>query len=132
MKFLFLKKLFGFDNTAEMIVKKGTDFVNQSFYTDKQKAEHHEKFLNAFIDWFKSNIGQNLVRRSIAIGVVSAYLFFLTFGIIIFIFNPAWATMVFNFVEEMGLLVSIIIGFYFGHGLLRTYKDVKTGNSPKA
>jgi len=50
MKFLFIKKLFGFDNTAEMIVKKGTEFINQDFYTPAQKAEHHQKFLNAFIE----------------------------------------------------------------------------------
>ena len=131
MKFLFIKKLFGFDNTAEMIVKKGTEFINQDFYTPAQKAEHHQKFLNAFIEWFTSNIGQNLSRRSIALAIVSAYLLFLTFGIVIFPFNASWSTIILSFVKEMGLLVSLIVGFYFGQGLLRTYKDGNLDKIPK-
>jgi len=31
----------------------------------------------------------------------------------------------------MGLLVSLIVGFYFGQGLLRTYKDGNLDKIPK-
>ena len=121
-----ISRILGSGKNAETIIEKGVEFIDNAFYTDEEKARNKTKFIDFYIEYQKTTSGQNLARRILSITVVSSYLFFALFGIVVYKFDVSWSSIIFDFVKELSMVVGIIIAFYFGHGILRTYKNGKT------
>ena len=117
-------KILGTDS-IDKIIDKGSDFIDDVIYTKDEKAENKNKLMDFYLEYQRTTSGQNIARRVLAIMMVSAYLTFALMGIVVFKFDSTWSTLVFSFVKELSLAVSLIIAFYFGSGLMRTYKNGK-------
>ena len=109
----FIDKLFG----SSTIIEKGTDLLDNAFYTDQEKAAGHIKLLAAY-EPFK------LSQRLLALSIVPMWSLchFICFGI--WLVNPNYnldaALLILN--GKIGLAASIIVGFYFAGGALNSLR----------
>jgi len=108
-----LDTLFG----SSKVIEKGTDMLDNAFYTDQEKAAGHIKLLGAY-EPFK------LSQRLLALSIVPmwALCHFICFGI--WLVNPEYnldaALLILN--GKIGIASSIIVGFYFGGGMLNSLR----------
>ena len=122
--FTAVKAIFGSSPEKVYDVAAGVGgFIDESFYTDEEKAQAHFKLLEHKLKWINATQGQNLARRYCAIFfglnfilTFQACLFMLIYGY----FSGADVDPFVNGVIELasafdvGLIMLTIIGFYFG------------------
>lgn len=108
-----LDTLFG----SSKVVEKGTDMLDNAFYTDQEKAEGHIKLLSAY-EPFK------LAQRLLAMIVVPPWVLanFICFAI--WLINPEYniepAMSILN--EKLGIAAIAIVAFYFSGGMLNSLR----------
>lgn len=102
-------------------------FVDESFYTDQEKAEANFKLLDWKLKWLNATQGQNLARRycAMAFGIN----FILTFQVCLWtvvygFYSGVDTTVLVNSIIDlvvkfqMGWIMVTIIAFYFGKEFL--------------
>lgn len=108
-----ISKLFG----SSRVVEKGTDMLDNAFYTDQEKAEGHIRLLSAY-EPFK------IAQRLLALIVVPPWVLANLICFCIWLVNPDYniepAMNILN--EKLGLAAIAIVSFYFGGGLLNSLK----------
>jgi hypothetical protein len=96
-----LGKIFG----SEKVIDTGINMLDNSFYTDQEKAKHHKEFLKLY-EPFK------LAQRFISLSIVIPFALLGSYGII---FDK---DVVDSTIGLFGTPVAIIIGFYFAGGVI--------------
>ncbi len=118
------KDVFDSGEKMKSLVDKGVDMLDKAFYTEQEKAVQHSKFVGYWLKYLETTKGQNLARREIAIYTIRTYLFLVVFAIVVYPFNPEWSSFVFESTKDtLFWIVSAVIIFYFGAGILRTSKN---------
>ena len=126
-----LSNIFG---TGE-VIKKGLELIDEAWTSDEEKADNEVKIIEA-----KTNAKANLLnayapfklaQRYLALMFSTVFLFIMMNGVLGALYG--WVDM--NAVQEakrfanemwLGEIMLTIIGFYFGGGLVESYK--KKGN----
>ena len=104
------------------------DFIDESFYTDQEKADAKIKLLDYKLKWLNATQGQNLARRYCA--VAFGLNFILTFQICLMVvlygfFTSTDVTEVIGNIKDLiisfqlGYIMITIIAFYFGKEFLK-------------
>ena len=123
-----LSNIFG---TGE-VIKKGLELIDEAWTSDEEKADNEVKIIEA-----KTNAKANLLnayapfklaQRYLALMFSSVFLFIMMNGVLGALYG--WVDM--NAVQEakrfanemwLGEIMLTIIGFYFGGGLVESYKN---------
>lgn len=126
-----LNNIFG---TGE-VIKKGLDLIDEAWTSDEEKAENEAKIIeaktNAKATLLNAYAPFKLAQRYLALMFSSVFLFIMMNGVLGALYG--WVDM--NAVQEakrfanemwLGEIMLTIIGFYFGGGLVESYK--KKGN----
>lgn len=125
--FNILGNIFG---TGE-VVKKGLELIDEAWTSDEEKAENQAKILeaktNAKATLLNAYAPFKLAQRYLAIMFSSVFLFIMINGILGALYG--WVDMeavneAKKFANEMwlGEIMITIVGFYFGGGLVESYK----------
>lgn len=126
-----LRNIFG---TGE-VVKKGLELIDEAWTSDEEKVENQAKILeaktNAKATLLNAYAPFKLAQRYLALMFSSVFLFIMMNGILGALYG--WVDMeavneAKKFADEMwlGEIMVTIIGFYFGGGMIESYK--KKGN----
>ena len=129
--FNILGNIFG---TGE-VVKKGLELIDEAWTSDEERVENQAKILeaktNAKATLLNAYAPFKLAQRYLAIMFSSVFLFIMINGILGALYG--WVNMeavneAKKFANEMwlGEIMVTIIGFYFGGGMIESYK--KKGN----
>ena len=129
--FNILGNIFG---TGE-VVKKGLELIDEAWTSDEEKVENQAKILeaktNAKATLLNAYAPFKLAQRYLALMFSSVFLFIMINGILGALYG--WVDMeavneAKKFANEMwlGEIMVTIIGFYFGGGMIESYK--KKGN----
>ena len=117
------------------VVKKGLELIDEAWTSDEEKAENVAKIIeaktNAKATLLNAYAPFKLAQRYLAIMFSSVFLFIMINGILGALYG--WVDMeavneAKKFANEMwlGEIMVTIIGFYFGGGMIESYK--KKGN----
>lgn len=117
------------------VVKKGLELIDEAWTSDEERAENQAKILeaktNAKATLLNAYAPFKLAQRYLAIMFSSVFLFIMINGILGALYG--WVDMeavneAKKFANEMwlGEIMVTIIGFYFGGGMIESYK--KKGN----
>lgn len=117
------------------VVKKGLELIDEAWTSDEEKAENQAKILeaktNAKATLLNAYAPFKLAQRYLALMFSSVFLFIMINGILGALYG--WVDMAAvneakKFANEMwlGEIMVTIIGFYFGGGMIESYK--KKGN----
>lgn len=112
------------------ILTEGLKLADEAFHTDQEKAEHQLKKNEIFNEYLKNTSGYVLARRVIAITATvvyfSNYLLRMLFIILGIWFDLADEVALINEnIEALSTLYMVIIGFYFGGGMIGTLADIR-------
>ena len=123
-----LSNIFG---TGE-VVKKGLELIDEAWTSDEEKAENEAKIIeaktNAKATLLNAYAPFKLAQRYLALMFSSVFLFIMMNGVLGALYG--WVDM--NAVQEakrfanemwLGEIMLTIIGFYFGGGLVESYKN---------
>lgn len=126
-----LSNIFG---TGE-VIKKGLELIDEAWTSDEEKAENEAKIIeaktNAKATLLNAYAPFKLAQRYLALMFSTVFLFIMMNGVLGALYG--WVDM--NAVQEakrfanemwLGEIMLTIIGFYFGGGLVESYK--KKGN----
>jgi len=130
--FGFLKNIFG----GSDIIKKGTELLDEAFYTDEEKAKDKEKLIQMKaeqkIKLLEAYHPFKVTQRILAIAFTFTFLFIVINGILGALYG--WVDMqkvndALKFAESvnLGWIVMTIVGFYFGGGFVESFKRTKNG-----
>ena len=122
-----LNNIFG---TGE-VVKKGLDLIDEAWTSDEEKADNQAKIIeaktNAKATLLNAYAPFKLAQRYLALMFSSVFLFIMINGILGALYG--WVDMeavneAKKFANEMwlGEIMITIVGFYFGGGLVESYK----------
>jgi len=128
--FGFLKNIFG----GSDIIKKGAELLDEAFYTDEEKAQDKERLIQLKaeqkIKLLEAYHPFKVTQRILAVAFVFTFLFIVINGILGALYG--WVDMnkvkdALEFAESvnLGSIVMIIVGFYFGGGFIESFKKVK-------
>ena len=117
------------------VVKKGLDLIDEAWTSDEEKAENEAKIIEAKTDAKATLLNAyapfKLAQRYLALMFSSVFLFIMVNGILGALYG--WVDMeavneAKKFANEMwlGEIMITIVGFYFGGGIIESYK--KKGN----
>lgn len=117
------------------VVKKGLELIDEAWTSDEEKVENQAKILeaktNAKATLLNAYAPFKLAQRYLALMFSSVFLFIMMNGILGALYG--WVDMeavneAKKFANEMwlGEIMVTIIGFYFGGGMIESYK--KKGN----
>lgn len=117
------------------VVKKGLELIDEAWTSDEEKVENQAKILeaktNAKATLLNAYAPFKLAQRYLALMFSSVFLFIMMNGILGALYG--WVDMeavneAKKFADEMwlGEIMVTIIGFYFGGGMIESYK--KKGN----
>ena len=117
------------------VVKKGLELIDEAWTSDEEKAENQAKIIeaktNAKATLLNAYAPFKLAQRYLAIMFSTVFLFIMINGILGALYG--WVDMeavneAKKFANEMwlGEIMVTIIGFYFGGGMIESYK--KKGN----
>ena len=121
-----ISKILGSTKNADIIVKKGAEFIDHAFYTDEEKAENKVKLVDFYLKYQETTKGQNLARRMIALMLVGLYVALILMAVVVYPFNPLWSNMLFTTLKDVLMQpFNIVVAFYFGSHLLRNFRDSK-------
>ena len=123
----FLGRLFGTQDATKELVKSAKDGIDALFYTDQEKArdamEESKEAYKVLIEWVKTNSGQNLARRIIALSCTLVWLSQIVISQIVKIYAvwsevdsakiEATAKYLDGGVRDMNAPMMLIFGFYF-------------------
>ena len=123
-----LSNIFG---TGE-VVKKGLELIDEAWTSDEEKAENEAKIIeaktNAKTTLLNAYAPFKLAQRYLALMFSSVFLFIMMNGVLGALYG--WVDMnavqeAIRFANEMwlGEIMLTIIGFYFGGGLVESYKN---------
>ena len=123
-----LSNIFG---TGE-VIKKGLELIDEAWTSDEEKAENEAKIIeaktNAKATLLNAYAPFKLAQRYLALMFSSVFLFIMMNGVLGALYG--WVDM--NAVQEakrfanemwLGEIMLAIIGFYFGGGLVESYKN---------
>ena len=123
-----LSNIFG---TGE-VVKKGLELIDEAWTSDEEKVENEAKIIeaktNAKATLLNAYAPFKLAQRYLALMFSSVFLFIMMNGVLGALYG--WVDM--NAVQEakrfanemwLGEIMLTIIGFYFGGGLVESYKN---------
>ena len=123
-----LSNIFG---TGE-VIKKGLELIDEAWTSDEEKAENEAKIIeaktNAKATLLNAYAPFKLAQRYLALMFSSVFLFIMMNGVLGALYG--WVDM--NAVQEakrfanemwLGEIMLTIIGFYFGGGLVESYKN---------
>lgn len=123
-----LSNIFG---TGE-VIKKGLELIDEAWTSDEEKAENEVKIIdaktNAKATLLNAYAPFKLAQRYLALMFSSVFLFIMMNGVLGALYG--WVDM--NAVQEakrfanemwLGEIMLTIIGFYFGGGLVESYKN---------
>ena len=123
-----LNNIFG---TGE-VIKKGLELIDEAWTSDEEKAENEAKIIeaktNAKATLLNAYAPFKLAQRYLALMFSSVFLFIMMNGVLGALYG--WVDM--NAVQEakrfanemwLGEIMLTIIGFYFGGGLVESYKN---------
>jgi len=130
--FSFLKDIFGGGD----VIKKGAELLDEAFYTDEERAKDKEKLLQMKaeqkIRLLEAYHPFKVTQRILAVAFVFTFLFIVVNGILGALYG--WIDMqkvkdALEFAESvnLGSIVMIIVGFYFGGGFVESFKRTKDG-----
>lgn len=122
-----LNNIFG---TGE-VVKKGLDLIDEAWTSDEEKAENEVKIIeaktNAKATLLNAYAPFKLAQRYLALMFTFVFLFIMINGVLGALYG--WVDMIAvqeakKFANEMwlGEIMLTIIGFYFGGGVIESYK----------
>ena len=120
-------KIFG----SSKIVDKSIDLIDEAFYTDEEEAENKQKMLiaktDAKIDLLTAYAPFKLAQRYIAFSFVLVFLFIMLNGILGSLYGVVDmqnVNLAKAFANEMwlGEIVLTIVTFYFGGGVVDSFK----------
>ena len=104
--------------TAGKVVDGVISGVDKLFFTDEEKTEASQKAMDSIYSFIKTTMDESsirsITRRVLAVEVVSAFVFLLLAGAIIYILNPTWAAHVLDCAKALSNLVLAVSVFYFG------------------
>jgi len=120
--------MFGFiasllDPTNSGVLKKGLDLIDNSYFTDQEKAKNRLKLVKShtkFVETAVTNENQtrSLTRRFIALIVILAWVpFFITvcvLGIYSIVKNTGQLPQLLDFITTINTPTIMILAFYFG------------------
>ncbi len=125
-----LSNIFG---TGE-VVKKGLDLIDEAWTSDEEKAENEAKIIeaktNAKATLLNAYAPFKLAQRYLALMFSTVFLFIMVNGVVGALYG--WVDM--NNVQEakrfanemwLGEIMLTIIGFYFGGGMIESWKKDK-------
>ncbi len=123
-----LNNIFG---TGE-VIKKGLELIDEAWTSDEEKADNEAKIIeaktNAKATLLNAYTPFKLAQRYLALMFSSVFLFIMMNGVLGALYG--WVDM--NAVQEakrfanemwLGEIMLTIIGFYFGGGLVESYKN---------
>ena len=123
-----LSNIFG---TSE-VIKKGLELIDEAWTSDEEKADNEAKIIeaktNAKATLLNAYAPFKLAQRYLALMFSSVFLFIMMNGVLGALYG--WVDM--NAVQEakrfanemwLGEIMLTIIGFYFGGGLVESYKN---------
>ena len=128
--FEFFKNIFGGND----VIKKGAELLDEAFYTDEEKAQDKEKLIQlkaqTKIDLLRAYHPFKVTQRILAIAFVFTFLFIVINGILGALYGIVDMKRVKDALEfaesvNLGAIVMIIVGFYFGGGFVESFKKVK-------
>jgi len=113
------------------VVKKGLELIDEAWTSDEEKAENKAKIIeaktNAKATLLNAYAPFKLAQRYLALMFSSVFLFIMINGILGALYG--WVDMVAveeakKFANEMwlGEIMITIVGFYFGGGVIESYK----------
>lgn len=104
--------------TAGKVVDGVISGVDKLFFTDEEKTEASQKAMDSIYSFIKTTMDKSsirsITRRVLAVEVVSAFVFLLLAGAMIYILNPTWAAHVLDCAKALSNLVLAVSVFYFG------------------
>lgn len=124
----FLKGIFGMPEVVKGaidIVGKGTDMLDNAFYTDQEKAQNQNRFNETWLKlqmlWANDNSISAITRRMIAFFSYGVFFFLVIAMCIIWKFDENWALFIFKVITELyvaWIVVTITIAFFgfYGYG----------------
>ena len=125
--FELFKNIFG----GSDVIKKGAELLDKAFYTDEEKAKDTQKLIElktkAKVDLLNAYHPFKVTQRILAIAFVFTFLFIVINGILgalygIVDMNKVKEAMEFADSVNLGTIVMIIVGFYFGGGFVESFK----------
>ena len=119
--------------TAGKVVDGVVSGVDKLFFTDEEKTEASQRAMDSIYSFIKTTMDESsirsITRRVLAVEIVSAFVFLLLAGAMIYILNPTWAAHVLACAKALSNLVLAVSVFYFGPyqvvGMIQKIKDGK-------
>jgi len=117
-----LKKLFN----SQDFVEKSLSGIDKAFFTKEEKSESAKKIMDAHTEFVKSSLAgstvSSITRRYIAVAIMAVFLLLVLFAVVIYFFDKDYAGFVVQVIkEELGNLVLLVAGFYFGSYLISNH-----------
>lgn len=118
----WIKEIFGAPQlvtAAAETVKSGMDMLDKAFYTQQEKAENANKYIDIWLKLQMILANDNSIaavtRRFIAIAIVGNFLFLLTFAALIYRVDKEWSAFILKVIIDgyLGYLVLGVAGTLF-------------------
>lgn len=117
--------------TAGKVVDGVLSGVDKLFFTQEEKAEASQKAMDSIYNFIKTTMDESSIRsvtrRVLAVEVVSAFVFLLILGALIYFINADWAAHILACAKALSNLVLAISVFYFGPyqvgGMIKKIRD---------
>ena len=125
--FELFKRIFG----SSDIVEQGSKLLDEAFYTDQEKAKDTQKLIElktqAKVDLLEAYHPFKLTQRILAIAFTFTFLFIVINGILGALYGIVDMKKVkeaLDFADSvnLGTIVMLIVGFYFGGGFVESFK----------
>ena len=109
-------------DAAANIAEKSADGIiggiDKMFYTDQEKAEAKAKYFTFWLDTQKVIAGESaptaISRRILAFMIMGPFVGMICFSVVVFKYDPAWATFILSQgVERLSLLAGAVGATYF-------------------
>lgn len=118
--FKWIKALFSDTDTLETVIKKGAEIIDESFFTDQEKADEKRKLLGLLFEFMNKTKYMSRARRVMAFLFVAEYILLINVAVIGMVVGAAWVdTLKIAIVDWAQTPVNIVVGFYFFTGILK-------------
>ena len=104
--------------TAGKVVDGVVSGVDKLFFTDEEKTEASQKAMESIYSFIRTTMDESsirsITRRVLAVEIVSAFVFLLLAGALVYAFRPDWAAHILACAKALSNLVLAVSVFYFG------------------
>ena len=105
-------------DTASNVVDGAISGIDKLFFTQEEKAEASKAILDIVLDRAELAVGESSVRsmtrRFVAFLFVIPYIAMLVFAVVMFKFNPAWATYALKVASMLNNAIIAVVLWFFG------------------